>query len=255
MAEDARARKLVQAWSEAGQLREQLGDREQELADALQELRALRDDRRPLRERAEAAERDLATARKELEDARGELDGLDDEIEGAREELAGAVRDAAAERSSHEIECVELRGGLDELRAELEKMEAAGGRRRLGLRKRSRGAEPVQQQQEEQATPAALQLLREQASKLEADLREQESCNDDLRALLESEREQAARARSDADDLRLQLARDSRSGSAKDQPKPLAESRKPAPAKDAPPWSALDDELLARIEKAKALTS
>jgi hypothetical protein len=256
-ADDPRARKLVQAWSEANQLREQLDDRERELAEARQELRALRGDRRPLRERAEAAERDLAAARRELEEGRAELNGVDDEIDAAREELAGALRDAAAERSSHEIECGELREALDELRAELEKMEAAGGRRRLGRRRRGSGAAP--DDQEEKAALAALEAQvsdrQRRLDELEHDIREQVTCNDDLRALLESEREQAARARAEADDLRRQLARDSLRGPAEDQVKPTPKPPKPTPAKDAPPWSALDDELLARIEKAKSLTS
>jgi hypothetical protein len=256
-ADDDRARKLVKAWSEAGSLREQLDDRDRELAEGRQELRALRGDRRPLRERADTAERDLAAARDELEAARAQLDVVDGEIDAARDELAGALRDAAAERSSHEIECAELREALDELRAELEKMEAAGGRRRLGRRRRGTG--PAPDDQEEKAAIAALEEQvadrQRRLDELDHDLREQVTCNDDLRALLESEREQAARARAEADDLRRQLARDSVLAPANAQTTPAAKPPKPAPAKDAPPWSALDDELLARIEKAKSLTS
>jgi hypothetical protein len=104
--------------------------------------------------------------------------------------------------------------------------------------------------------------LKERIAVLEEEVRQFTSCNDDLRALLESERELVATARSEARELKRQLATAGATRAA-DVPTPApapavlltnGEGKPERAAAEPPPWSALDDELLARIEKAKALT-
>jgi hypothetical protein len=112
--------------------------------------------------------------------------------------------------------------------------------------------------------------VQERIAALEDEVRQYTSCNEDLRALLDSERELVAASRSEAHELKRQLATATASRVAAEAPAaapappPAAVSggdgdgegdaeAKPAAA-EPPPWSALDDELLARIEKAKALT-
>jgi hypothetical protein len=92
-------------------------------------------------------------------------------------------------------------------------------------------------------------------------VRQHTSCNEDLRALLQSEREQVASARGEMEDLKRQLAtaRASRKVAADAEAESSGGDSQgdapPArPVAEPPPWSALDDELLARIERAKALT-
>jgi hypothetical protein len=297
-ADDTRARKLVEAWSEASRLREKLNDREEELAEALKELLDAREERRPLRERADAAERALAPTREELETVREELRVMGEQLEAARAEVARTARDAAAERSRHGVETAELEEAAAELRAELEKLREGGGRR-LGLRRRAedgaraeleqriaelerlvaerdgrveqleREAESFGQRRDE----AVADSLRDHVAKLEEQLGQQEVTAGDLRALLDSEREQVARARAEADALKRKLATataGARAASEPVAPAPEAGAGEPDVAagepdaaagepdakpggKESPPWSAVDDELLARIERAKAL--
>jgi predicted nucleic acid-binding Zn-ribbon protein len=246
-AEDSRARKLVEAWSEANQLREKLKEREQELAEALQELLVLRTGERPQRDRADAAEGELATVREELDGSREEAAALKRELKAARAELETSAGRLAAERSAREEETTALRSAADELRAELDKLKDASSRRR-GLRRRATDVPG--------GDDAVVGSLRDHVDRLAEEVRQQESCADDLRALLDSEREQVARARQEAEGLKRQIA----AGAGRAAPVPPAtpdgdERPKPKPAADAPPWSAVDDELLARIEKAKSLSN
>jgi hypothetical protein len=77
---------------------------------------------------------------------------------------------------------------------------------------------------------------------------------------LQSEREQVGTARAEIEDLKRQLAtakasRKVEADAAEAAPgDPQGKAEPARPAAEPPPWSALDDELLARIEKAKALT-
>lgn len=106
--------------------------------------------------------------------------------------------------------------------------------------------------------------LRERATELEDEVRQLNGCNEDLRTLLQSERELVGSSRREIQDLKLQLAtakasRKVETEAAADEAvagEPMADAAGPdRPALEPPPWSALDDELLARIEKAKALTT
>jgi hypothetical protein len=290
--DEARARKLVEAWSEANRLREKLNDREEELAEALKDLLEARNERRPLRERADAAERALAPAREELERAREGARGLTDQLEAARTELTEAAEAAETERARHSDEIAKLEAAAEKVRAELEKLKEPGNGRRIGLRRRAADRvegpektalevleEQVAERQRridelereaasfsQRRDDALVDSLRDHVMKLEEKVRQQEATGDDLRALLESERGQVARARSEADGLKRRLA--AQEGRAAPPPTeaaaappaakpPAGPEEEPAgkPAGDAPPWSAVDDELLARIEKAKALTN
>ncbi|MEA2422130.1 MAG: hypothetical protein QOF55_1229 [Thermoleophilaceae bacterium] len=341
-ATDPRARKLVEAWSEAALLREKLADREEELADALQELLAARTDVQPLRIRAKEAADELAAMREELElahkqgrDARlrttqkaAELDALrtqlgaaeprvaeaeraaelaqqetsslreqvqrlEAELAAARAEVQTAIGEAEAkiasltaqaesERGQHASASAEHQQVAEKLQSKLEKLEAGKSRRRgLGRRTEDRALAEVraeleariaEQQQriaelEHEATSfterredAVAGSLREQIEKLEEELRQNVSTNEDLRALLASERELAASARGEMHDLRRQLATASAGRGAaaaatetESEPEGTGDASS-GKATQSPPWSALDDELLARIEKAKALT-
>jgi chromosome segregation ATPase len=134
--------------------------------------------------------------------------------------------------------------------AELEKNVAEREQRIAQLEKE---AESFAARREE----AVADSLREQIESLEGDARQRAATNDDLRALLESEREIAAATRHEVEDLKQQLAA-VRAGQI-EAAQPAAPRPRPVQANSgngaqSPPWSALDDELLARIEKAKALT-
>jgi chromosome segregation ATPase len=399
--QDPRARKLVEAWSEAAQLREKLSDREEELADALKDLLIARNAVKPLEDAVDSAAQQLATVREEVEllhdnakesrqrlsekaaeldsaraelatgadarsateraqadaaglreqvaaleqelagaraalqqelaGARAELDSaraehaatlervseaqaaseraqseaaglreqvaalqqeltdtkaaLEHELSGAKAELDRVTAEAEAERARHSSEAAKQAKAAGKLQAELQKLQDPSKQRRLGIGRRvddhavakvraELEARITAQQQrieelEREATSfaerrgeAVDESLRQHVEKLEAKLRTQESCADDLRALLASEREQVARVRGETHDLKGRLAR---ATSRADEPEPApaaetdgqADQAPPAPAaaSEPLPWTAVDDELLARIEKAKALTS
>jgi predicted nucleic acid-binding Zn-ribbon protein len=224
--DEAAARKVVEAWSEAAQLREKLADREEELAKTLKEL---------LEARAALEGREPAGG--EVERLRAEIARLEQELAAARAETAAAEQQRA-------------------------KLEEANKSRRAGIARRR---EDRDARREIAELEAKLSERDERIGELEAeageDARQRAATNDDLRALLESERETAAAARREVEDLKQQLAAASAEFVAKaaepnGAPVPRA-AVKPAQSPDgvqSPPWSALDDELLARIEKAKALT-
>ena len=362
--DDPRARKLVEAWSEANHLREKLTEREQELGEALKELIDARNDVDPLRERADALTAELATLNEDLKGSRqatkearlratqkaAELDAVSTELEAAqpRVEKAERARDRAEQEATElrdrvkqlESELAEARaaaptGGdqtklqemfaeaqaardrieqerieaeaeltrvLDEaqaertrleeqekeaekLRAEIEKLENGNSRRR-GFGRRANDSELAKvraeleeriltQQQRiaelehdatsfaDRAEGAVADSLKERVAKLESELDQTKATADDLRALLDSERELVAAARREAQDLKRQLAAAKGNREAPAEDEPVIAQRVPVTSRDdadaagpdSPPWSALDEELLARIEKAKALTS
>jgi chromosome segregation ATPase len=312
VADDARARKLVEAWSEAATLREKLSDREEELAEALKELLEARKDVQPLRDREEELAGELAAGREELElahkqgrDARLRGTEKATELDAVRTELAAAeprVAEAERAREAAEQEVANLRAQVEqleqalsaareeaqagnssaeELRSKLTKLEGKTRRNGIGRRADDRTAQKAREeidaklaereqrieQLEKEAESFAARReeavddsVRERIEELEADIRQQSGCNDDLRALLESERQLVAAGRREVEDLKRQLAVvgpervDKPEEPARPVPKkPVAATPKPNGG-ETPPWSALDDELLARIEKAKALT-
>jgi predicted nucleic acid-binding Zn-ribbon protein len=336
-ADDPRAKKLVEAWSEAAALREKLSDREEDLSRALQELLAARTDVDPLRERAarltEALEAARAERSEELEAASAEraealeaayaaharATELEADLEAVRAELASVEPrlTEARQRTEHaEEEAATLRSEVDRLEAELsvarsqneatasaaadqqraaeglqeelEKLKEQPKSRRRGFGRRSEDSEVnevrtelearIAEQQErieqleqetasfaERRDEAIAESLRERVGELEEELRQHVATGEDLRALLDSERELLAGARVEVRDLKEQLATASAKRAAVAEavraatPPPAEASSESddasAPAAvEPPPWSALDDELLARIEKAKALT-
>src|SRR3954449_8199992 len=92
--DDDRAKKLVEAWSEAARLREKLADREAELAETLKELldaRAVLDGTTPPRD-----QRELDELRAEAEELRAEAERLRGEVDRLAEELSTARAEAAA---------------------------------------------------------------------------------------------------------------------------------------------------------------
>jgi uncharacterized coiled-coil DUF342 family protein len=310
---DPRARKLVEAWSEAATLRERLSDREEELAEALRELLDLRKDRQPLRDQAEEVAGELADARAELElvykharEARlratekaAELDALRTELETLRAEsrsgeadpteagqelaeLREQVKRLEQEQFDAEVERTRL-AALVEVQKSEEPAEVDGSRksrrRSFGRRNDDRAAqrgraaleaqlaergERIEQLEKEAESFAARreeavsESMKERIAELEHEVRQHATCTDDLRALLTSERELVATARREAHELKQQLAT-ARAGRVADSSEPPATPVLEEPAVrrapiQPPPWSALDDELLARIEKAKSMT-
>ena len=338
--DDPRARKLVEAWSEAAILREKLSDRELELANALQEVLAARTDVDPLRERAARLTADLEATRAALAhaqdkgrelslraaQAKSALDSLGNqmksELEAVRAELASVeprLADAEQRTEQAEQEAAALRGQVERLEAELtgareqvqstateaadrqrtaedlqeelDQLKEQPKSRRRGLGRRSDDRTAVEaraeleariaEQQErieeleheaasfaERRDEAVAESLRERLTELEEEVRQQTATGEDLRALLASERELLAGARSEVRDLKQQLATlSAKRAAAAEAAEAVTRAATPADADDAtaeaapgksavqpPPWSALDDELLARIEKAKALT-
>ena len=208
--EEQPAKKVVEAWSEAAQLRDKLAAREEELAEALKELLELRT-------MLEGAKAELAAAEQQRVE-------LENDNKSRRAGISRRKEDRDARRKIAELEAM-----LGEREQRIEALEAQAG-----------------------DAPG------EQLAALEEDARQRAATNDDLRALLESERENAAAARREVEDLKQQLATVSAEYAAK-----VAEPARPTPrvavkpspsGVQSPPWSALDDELLARIEKAKAVT-
>lgn len=378
--DDPRARKLVEAWSEAAELREKLTDREDELGEALKEVLDARNDVQPLRDRAASLTSELATLNEALKGSRqatkearlratqkaAELDAVRAELEAAqarveeaerardlaeqemaklreqvkqletelaaarvevqaaiahadgdleevlaeakaaRDRIEGERAEAETARDRIEQERAEAEAELtrvqqeaqaererleqqeqeaEKLRTEIEKLENGNSRRRGFGRRTHDGAlakvraeleERILTQQQriaelehdatsfaERAGEAVSDSLKERVAKLESELDQTKATADDLRALLDSERELVAAARSEAHDLKRQLAaaKANREMPVEDLPV-VAKRLSPAngdhsdeAGPDSPPWSALDDELLARIEKAKALTS
>jgi chromosome segregation ATPase len=337
--DDPRARKLVEAWAEAGSLREKLADREAELAKALKDLLEARQNVLPLREyaedltielagvrkqlkstqkddrRAAELEAELAEVRAQLEDAapglaeaekakkdaereavaaRDEVMRLERELTEARMAVETAMRDAqaqlddarreaAAAQDRLTAEAQEQQENAEQLRSKLTKLEDAKSRRRgTGRRSEDRELQKVRaeleaqlaaregriEQLEQEAASfaqrrddALVESLRTRVGELEEEVRQHTTCNDDLRALLESERELVATARAESHELKRQLAAAKASRVTDDETGPgvglmpvrdAAVTREPIKS---PPWSALDEELLARIEKAKSLTS
>ena len=311
---DPRARKLVEAWSEAATLREKLSDREEQLAEALRELLTARQDLQPSRDRIEDLAEELADARAELElvhkhgrEARlratekaAELDAVRAQLDALQAESRGGVDDAPA---ASEPELVELREQVKRLEQELfdaevertrlaalaevqkseEPVEDNGSRkaRRRGFGRRGddRAAqklradlevqlaareERIEQLEKEAESFAARRdeavsdSMKERIDELEGEVRQHATCTEDLRALLTSERELVAAARREVHELKQQLAT-ARAGRLADSAEAVSAQVLEEPTVrrapiEPPPWSALDDELLARIEKAKALT-
>jgi hypothetical protein len=237
LTEDERAKKLVEAWAEAASLREKLSDREEELAKALKDLLEARN----------ALEAGEPARDGELESLRAEIARLEQELAAARAETAAAeqkrVKLQEANKSrragiSRRREDRDARRKIAELEAQLSQRE-----QRIG-----------------ELEAESADSLREQVAALEGDARQRAATNDDLRALLDSEREIAAAARREVEDLRQQLATVSAEYAAKatepasPAPRPALKPVASPSGVQSPPWSALDDELLARIEKAKAVS-
>jgi hypothetical protein len=251
--DDERAKKLVEAWSETARLREKLAEREQQLAETLKELldaRALIDGTAVPRD-----EQEIEALRAEAEKLRGEIERLERELAAARAETAASEQ----ERLKLEESNKSRRAGIPRRSedraarrqvAELEKQLAERERRIDELEKE---AESFAARREE----AVADSLREHVASLEQDTRQRAATNDDLRALLESEREIASAARREVEDLKQQLAAvraEQIEAAQPDRPRPRPVVATTQGDSQSPPWSALDDELLARIEKAKALT-
>jgi hypothetical protein len=233
--DDERAKKLVEAWSEAARLREKLADREEQLAEALQELLDVR--------AKQAADSD---ASEEVARLRAEVERLENELSGARAEIEAAD----AERVKLEESNKSRRSGI------ARRSEDRAARRRV-TELEAHLAEREQRIEELERDAAARAAEAERVAAIEDDARQRAATNDDLRALLESEREIAAAARREVEDLRQQLAtvRAEQGETAKpERPRPRPVVTPSPNGVQSPPWSALDDELLARIEKAKALT-
>jgi chromosome segregation ATPase len=222
----------------------------------------------------ERAEREAASMREQVQ-------RLENELFAAREQLATTASSAADQQRVAE-----------DLESELTKLKEQPKSRRRGLGRRGEDRDlgevrteleaRIAEQQEriaeleqeaasfaERRDEAVSASLRERVAELEEELRQHASTGDDLRALIASERELVATARGEVRDLKDQLATATAKRAvdvaptapvaSKDAPaaESTEESGNTAPARAAvepPPWSALDDELLARIEKAKALT-
>ena len=290
LGDDARARKLVEAWSDAASLREKLNDREEELAEALQELLEARKDVQPLRDRVDQLTADVEALREELElahkhgrEARlratekaAELDVVRAEVEKLQEELS-AVR-GEQDAPAVDPEPVDAVQAEPVEPVESEETPDKSRRRSIGRRTEDRAAKKLRaeletklaesQQRVEQLEKeaedfaarredAVADSLRERIAELEQDVRQRASTNHDLRALLESERGIVASGRREVEDLKRQLttvAPEQVAEPARPKPTPVVKPAASANGAGSPPWSALDDELLARIEKAKALT-
>jgi chromosome segregation ATPase len=248
------------------------------------------------------AERDAIAARDEVVRLERELSSARLAVETAIREAQGRLEDmrreagAANERLSAEAE--QQQQTAEELRTKLTKLEEGKSRRRgVGRRSDDRQLQKLRteleakiaereqriQQLEQEAESFAQRRdeavagsLRTRIEELEEEVRQHTGCNDDLRALLDSERESVGAARTEAQELKRKLATakanrraagaesnshapsngngndndngDDNGATATDPP------AAPKSANEPVPWSALDDELLARIEKAKALT-
>ena len=229
-----------------------------------------------------ALEQELASTKAALEQELASTKGtLEQELSGAKSVLSQMESEAAKREKS----AAKLQSELDKLQDEKKQRRRAVGRRsedhavaKAREELEARVAEQVQrieQQQQrigelereaasfgERRDDAVAESLRETVKKLQEEVRQQETCSDDLRALLDSEREQVARFRGEAHALKGQLAIATSRKAAEIEQTPEKtsdedQSEGPAPTteREPLPWSGVDDELLARIEKAKALTS
>jgi hypothetical protein len=248
--DDAAARKLVEAWGEAAQLREKLADREEQLAQALKDLleaRAARDGEAPARD-----DKELDELRAEVEALRAEVARLEAELSKARAEAKAAEeeRTKLEEANKSRRSGIARRGEDRSMRKQIADLEKSLAEREQRVEQLEKEAESFAERRED----AVADSLREHIETLEEDARQRGATNDDLRALLESERELAAAARREVEDLKQQLA--AVRAEQIEAAQPAAPRPRPVPATtpDGVPWSALDDELLARIEKAKAST-
>ena len=265
------------------QVQAAIAETETKLKDVLEESQAARTRIEQEREQAVAevaAERDRLT-----EEAKAERDRLAAE---AQAELTRLSEEADAERDRLTAEAAEQEKQAEKLRSEIEKLQEPGKSRRRGLRRsddkelakvRAELEKQIATQQqriaelEQEATSfagradsAVADSVKEQIAKLEDELKQTQATAEDLRTLLSSERELVAAARTEVKDLKRQLAtakanRETTREPVEPKPKPKAKpvangngGDSAAPGSESPPWSALDDELLARIEKAKALT-
>jgi chromosome segregation ATPase len=236
-----------------------------------------------------AAEREAVSARDEVMRLERELTNarlaVENAIRDAQAQLEDSRREAEAAQTRLTAEAEEQQQEADELRTQITKLEEGKSRRRgVGRRSEDRELQKVRaqleakiaereeriQQLEQEAESFAQRReeamtgsLRKRVDELEEEVRQHTGCNEDLRALLESERELVGAARSEVQDLKRQLAT-AKAGRIADAASNgignghiAAVPDKPAakPTVDPPPWSALDDELLARIEKAKTLSS
>jgi hypothetical protein len=277
---EARLRATALA-TELDAVKAQLAQAEPRVAEAERARKEAERETTAARDEVVRLERELTSARVAVENA----------IRDAEEKLQDTRREATAAQDRLTAEAAEQQQAADELREKVTKLEESKNRRRgVGRRtddkelvklraeleaqiaeKQQRIAELEQQAESfaQRRDDAVGESLRERITALEEEVRQHTTCNDDLRALLESERELVATARADAKDLKRQLATAKASrlaaaaaanGNGNGNGTGIAVAAEPVPAEhvkapaEAPPWSALDDELLARIEKAKALT-
>jgi chromosome segregation ATPase len=269
---DGRSENEIAAELEA--VRAQLARVEPGLAEAELERKAAEREAVAARDEVMRLERELTEARMAVETA----------IRDAKAQLDDARREAAAAQDRLSAEAEEQQKTAEELRTEITKLENGKSRRRgAGRRAEDRELQKVRteleaqlaareeriEQLEQEAASfaqrrddALTESLRTRVGELEEEVRQHTACNDDLRALLESERELVGAARKEAQELKRQLAA-AKASRVTEPVEPatltsLAPGREPGAAREpieSPPWSALDDELLARIEKAKALAS
>lgn len=233
-----------------------------------------------LAEAAQAVER----AEREASELREQVAKLEAELAEARTQIETSAKQAEHERERLATEGAAHERTAEQLQAELEKLKQQPKSRRRGAGRRNDDREVVElrtqleariaEQQERIAQleqeaesfaarrdDALAESLRERVATLEQELRKHVATAEDLRALLESERELVAVARDEASELREQLAgADAKRVSTPAEPAPVKKTiigatQQERAASKPPPWSALDDELLARIEKAKALTT
>jgi hypothetical protein len=233
--DDEPAKNLVEAWTEAARLREKLAEREDELAKALKEL---------LEARTALEAREPAREDEEIAKLRTEIGRLEQELAGARAETAAAEKQRA-------------------------KLEEANKSRRAGISRRKEDRDARRQiaeleaklaEREQRIGELEAEATSGEKAALEGEARQRAATNDDLRALLESEGEIVAATRREVEDLKQQLATVRAEHAAKSAapapsaPRPAVKATASPSGVQSPPWSALDDELLARIEKAKAVT-
>jgi chromosome segregation ATPase len=268
----AQGRRAKELESELAAVKAKLENAEPGLAEAERATKSAEREAVAARDEVVRLERELTSARLAVENA----------IRNAKSELEEARREAAAAHDRLSAEAQEQQQTADELRTKLTKAEDSKSRRRgVGRRTDDRELQKVRAEHEKQITAreqrirqleeeaesftqrrvaAMTESLRARVDELEEEVRQHTTCNEDLRSLLESERELVGAARGEVHELKRQLAsaQASRVAEAVDHGDAIvALPQKVVATKtttDPPPWSALDDELLARIEKAKSLT-
>jgi hypothetical protein len=292
--EPLRERALV-VTAELASAREELEHSHKESAEARKrtieqeaELSRLRADLATVEPRVKRSTESAERAEQEAASLRAQVAQLEADLAAARAQVESTAEEARDERERLATDAAERQRTAEELQAELEDLKEQPKSRRRGLGRRGddRKAATVQaelealiaEQQErieqleqeaasfaERRDEAITASLRERVVELEEELRQHTATGDDLRALLESERDQVAGARAEVRDLKDQLATAAAKRVAEELSQPPApvvvpddddETGTPVrPPIQPPPWSALDDELLARIERAKALTT